>query len=80
MDTASGELALLSTGAWICKALIKKGDGVNLFFKNQTVNEELKYFIRFGKIILIIIAAIIGLALFLAYNMSVFLGVPGFKN
>jgi hypothetical protein len=44
------------------------------------MDEKMKYLIPIGKIILMIISAVIGLAVLLAYKMSVFFGNPGFRN
>jgi hypothetical protein len=44
------------------------------------MDEKLKDLIRILKIIIMIILAIIGLAVLLAYKMSVFIGNPGFRN
>jgi hypothetical protein len=44
------------------------------------MDERIKELLRIGKIVIIIISAIIGLAVLLAYRMSVYFGVPGFKD
>jgi hypothetical protein len=44
------------------------------------MDEKMKDIIRIIKIILLIISAVIALAVLLAYKMSIFFGVPGFKN
>jgi hypothetical protein len=44
------------------------------------MDEKLKDLIRIVKIIIIFIAAVIGLAVLLAYKMSAFIGNPGFRN
>jgi len=42
-------------------------------------NEKIKGLIRVGKIILLILSAIVGLAVLLAYKMGTFFGNPGFR-
>jgi hypothetical protein len=43
-------------------------------------NEKIKGLIRIGKMILLILSAIVALAVLIAYKMSIFFGVPGFKD
>jgi hypothetical protein len=44
------------------------------------MGDKLKELFRVGKIILTIILGIVGLAIWLAYKMSVVIGVQGYKN
>lgn len=43
-------------------------------------NDKIKGLIRVGKMILLILSALVGLAVLTAYKMSIFFGVPGFKD
>jgi len=43
------------------------------------MEEKIKQLIRLGKILLLIIGGLIALSVWLAYKLSVIVGVPGFK-